>query len=138
MTDAIIGRGTTFAKETSPGGGTYAGFAGVEITRVGYGGFTVDVLDATHMGSPTRFREYIQGLLDAGDVTIDFAFIPQATDPLLAELTAGVSASYRVTWPNGITWTFDGFATGFTPDATVDAKMTGSATFKITGNITVA
>jgi hypothetical protein len=98
---------------------------------------SVDIIDATHMQSPNRDREFILGLNDPGEASFELNFIPgSATDSFLL----GVKGAYalvkcRITWPNAVLWTFDGLMTGYEAAAPNDDKMTATVTFKVTGSI---
>ena len=62
-TEADIGYGAIF--KVGNGGSpteTFTDF-GAEVTSITPPGYSRDALDATHMASPDRFREYIAGLM---------------------------------------------------------------------------
>jgi Lambda phage tail tube protein, TTP len=102
----------------------------------------VDQVEVTHMQSPNRFREFISGLLDGGEASFEMNFIPGSTsdDRLfeLLNLPTGVSRrrAMRISYPNGVTWSFDGELTGYEPDVPFDDAMTATVTIKVTGSIT--
>lgn len=130
-TNADIGFGVELRKETATPG-TYAAI-GVELTSVTPASITRDSIDATHHTSPDGFREFIPGLLTAGECQVEGNYIPSAADEVIAAMTAD-TANWRIVHPNAVTETFKGFFTAFEPGAlTVDGKMTFSATLKLTG-----
>src|SRR5215217_5974546 len=99
MTDAKIGYGTKYE--------IYSSSAFVEIGEV----FSVtpgeansDRVDATHMQSPGRRREYIAGLIDTGEASFEINWVPgNATDVLLRGfLASGLTVPHRITFPNGV------------------------------------
>ena len=135
-TDADIGFGILLAKETTPGGGTYATVA-IELSRLQPPGYSRDAIDASHTTSPDEFREYIEGMMDSGEIEIEGNFVPDASDVVVAALLAG-KASFQITFPNAVTWTFDAFFTNYQPDAPIDDKMSFSATMKVSGKPTLA
>jgi hypothetical protein len=58
-----------------------------EVINVTPGEATADRIDATHMQSPNRRREYIPGLIDNGEASFEINWIPgNPTDVLLGEL----------------------------------------------------
>ena len=61
---------------------------------------TADV-EATHMASPNRRREYISGLIDDGEGTIQMNYVPgSATDILIrAAQSDGLTRSFKVVLP---------------------------------------
>ncbi len=96
---------------------------------------TVDEVDATHMQSPNRTREFIPGLIDPGEASFEMNFIPgSASDLLIGEIkTAGERVRCRVTFPNGVTWKFSGWVSGYEPAVPTDDKMTATVTWRVTG-----
>lgn len=132
-TSAVIGYNTDFAIYN---GTTYIEVA--EITSITWPGYARDAIDATHMNSDDKFREYIPGLMDAGEVTIEMNFIPSATDVIVAALTANAVGQFKITHNSGVNVVFKGIVTAYQPQSPVDDKMTASATFKVTGKPTWA
>lgn len=131
-TNAAIGYSTTFGIKN--GGGTYDDVA--EVTRVKPPAYSRDAIDATHMGSPNSFREYIPGLMDAGEVSIDINYVPSTSDVIIAAMTAG-SGDFQITLPNGVKFQFAAVVTAFEPEAPLDDKMSATATFKVSGKPTL-
>jgi len=135
MTQARIGYGSKFSV-SQDGGLSYSDIA--EVTNITPPSNTLDLIDATHMQSPNRTREFIAGLNDPGECSFEINFIPgSSTDVLLKSIIdAGVSVKCKITFPNAVTWTFDGVANGYEPDIPTDDKMTATVTFKVTGSYT--
>lgn len=106
-----------------------------EVTNITPPNDKVDEIDATHMQSPNRTREYIPGLIDPGEASFEMNFIPgSASDLLIAEIkTAGERVKCRVTFPNGVAWKFSGWVSGYEPAVPTDDKMTASVTWRVTG-----
>jgi hypothetical protein len=140
MSGALLGYGSVFevVDENSPD--LYVAMA--EVTNIKPPSAKIAQIDVTHMLSPGRYREFIDGLIDSGDCKFDINFIPgNATDQrlfaLLALPTGTVHArSCRISFPNGRTWTFLGTLINYEPDLPTDGKMKASVTFKVTGPIT--
>lgn len=136
-TEADIGYGGTVEVEgnTSPAEWFELG----EVTNITPPSESVDVIDATHMASPGRYREFIQGLIDGGEASIDVNWVPGAAtdDYVFAWRAAGESRNMRITTNNNTTYTFPSFVTGWTPQIPVDGKMTATLTVKAAGAITV-
>lgn len=101
---------------------------------------SVDQVDVTHMQSPNRTREFIQGLIDPGDMTVEMNHIPSsATDAyLIAWRSAGDKRSVRITYPNLVTDTFPAFILGYSPTMGVADKMSAQLKLKVAGAITRA
>ena len=137
---ALLGYGSVFEiqNETSPD--VYVAFA--EVISITPPSASVDQVDVTHMLSPNRYREFIDGLIDAGEMSMDINFVPGNNDDdrvfeLLA-LPIGTDhrRNMRISYPNGVTWSFRGTLTGYEPDVPVDDKMTATLTFKVSGGVT--
>jgi len=137
---AILGFGTTFA--IGDGGDPETFTALAEVLDVSPPSDAVDVIEVTHMTSPSRTKEFIAGLTDPGEVSFSINFIPGAGDDtaLQALRNTGVSNNFRIAFPDSgdTTWTFAAFLTGYTPTAPVNDRMTADVTFKLTGSYTAA
>ncbi len=132
-TNAVIGYNTDFSIYN---GSSYDLVA--EVTSITWPGYSRDAIDATHMNSEDQFREYIPGLMDAGEVTIELNYVPNHADVIIAALTAAATGQFKITAANGANVVFKAIVTAYQPQAPVDDKMTASATFKITGKPTWA
>lgn len=101
-----------------------------------------DQIDVTHMQSPNRRREFIAGLTDGGEFSCEMNFVPggNTDDFLFAIINTPVGQSkrrfIRLSFPNGTTWFFQGDLTDYTIAAPVDNKMTATAVFKVSGDLT--
>ncbi|MDB5733222.1 MAG: hypothetical protein JWQ03_3117 [Variovorax sp.] len=130
--DTDIGYGMLLKKETAPGvyGTTLA-----EVTELNPPEFSRDSVQFTHMSSPDRHHEYKPGMTDAGEVSIVYNLIPgEADDEVIATHFATHSVeNWRVEFANGATLDFRGFATSHGRAAPLEDRMTGSATFKVSG-----
>lgn len=100
-------------------------------------------VDVTHLNSPGRRREFISGLIDGGEVTINLNYTPgSATDLLLtAALEAGTTRKVRFVVPSeagdgSADWNFttSGFVKRYAPDTmSAGEKITAVAVIRITG-----
>lgn len=131
MTDARIGYGTKYSIRRS--GGSFVQIA--EVINVTPGEASADRVDATHMQSPGRRREYIAGLIDNGEASFEINWIPgSSTDVLLRELmTSGEVADHLITFPNGVTVVFEASVTGFSKAIPIDDRMTATITVAVSG-----
>lgn len=135
MSDAAIGFGTIFEISTD-GGATYAAIA--EVTSITPPAFSVDTPDVTHMQSPGGVREFIPGLIDPGECSIEQNFLPGSPSEAVILGLLRVKAKCRITWPAGQKWTFDGILTSYAPAAPLDDKMTATTAFKVSASVVVA
>lgn len=136
-TAADIGYDTRYAIEDAPGSGVFVELA--EVYSVTPPEISVDQVDATHFKSPGRSREYIPALSDNGTAQAEMNFVPNsATDSRLEALKAsGTVLAMRITYPNGVTVTFDGFVVSYAKNIPVDDRMTATVGFKVTGNVVI-
>ena len=135
-TQAIIGYGTKFSVEATLGLGDFVDFG--EVTNVTPPNQKVDQIDVTHMQSPDRTREFIQGLTDPGDITIALNHIPGSVtdDFIIAWRASGEARAVKITYPNLVTDTFPAFILGYTPQMAVAGAITASLNMKVAGAIT--
>lgn len=128
-TGATIGFGTLF-EVSDDGGTTYDPLA--EITEITPPAESVDIVDVTHMGSPEATREFIDGLIDAGECTVTLNFIPGSTsDDTIAAMRE--PQDVRIVFPNGYTWAFTALKSGYEVEAPMDGKMAATLTMKVSG-----
>ncbi len=138
---ALLGYGSVFEIEDDNSPGLFVPMA--EVISITPPSAKLDQIDVTHMTSPSRRREFISGLIDSGEASFDMNFVPGSTadDRLFALLTlpVGVSRSrnLRISYPNGVTWSFTGELTGYEPTVPVGDKMTAKVTFKVSGDLSV-
>lgn len=91
-------------------------------------------LDATHLKSPNRRREFISGMIDDGDITIVLNYVPgSVTDVnIMQAFTEGDTRDYMAVVPRATTdWeiTGTGFISGvdrgeITPDGVMESTVT--------------
>ncbi|WP_230769533.1 phage tail tube protein [Sphingomonas sp. Leaf4] len=98
-----------------------------------------DSIDFTHFTSPDAAREFKPGLSDHGEVGIAYNLIPGVADDavILTHLSSRIVEAWRITFPNGAKLDWRGFATGHGRAVPMEDKMTGSATFKVSGKPTM-
>lgn len=115
-----------------------------EIVSVTPPSLSRDTVDATHAESPEKWREFIPGLRDGGEVTLEMNFIPSGdgTETILQTFNSDAVITCRIIFPDGdydaspptaTIWQFSGFCTAFQPQAPFDNKMSATCTFKVSG-----
>ncbi len=138
-TEADIGYSAQF--KVGDGGSPSEDFTdfGAEITSITPPGYSREAIDATHMASDDSYKEYIAGLMDAGEVSMDLNYVADTADAFIAAIEAG-KRNYQVILPGDpdVTFTFAAICTAYQPTAPVDGKMTASATFKVSGKPTLS
>jgi len=133
MTEAILGWGTLFQTEWPTGNWTTL----AEVTSLGLPSISRDSIDASHENGPDEWRENLPSLKSAGEMKIEFNFVPGGDDFsfLKSELDDKVIRQRRVVFPNGSTLGFSAFLTGLDAEAPVDSQIKATATFQLSGQI---
>ena len=133
-TNAGIGYGTTY-EIWDPDISTPALVTLGEVKNVDLGSDETDLIDVTHNASPDRRREFIAGLIDGGEASVELNFVPNSTtDALLrARQTAGDTQQHKVTFPDGSSVTFDAIVRSVGRAVPVDDVMSQTFTAKKTG-----
>jgi len=137
---ALLGYGARFLMASGSSPDQYVDFG--EVFDITPPSFTSDQVDVTHMQSPDRIREFIDGLVDAGECSFEMNYIPgSASDNVLIAILAlavGVSRrrNLRIIYPNGKLDSFQGNLQSYEPTVPTDDKMTATVTFKVTGRVT--
>lgn len=100
--------------------------SGPEIERETY--------DVTAHDSVDGWREFIGGLKDGGEVTLEINYDPRKHDPFVADFGDTVPRDYKLTFPGTLgEWALKLVLTGFKSEAPVDDKFTGEMKFKVSG-----
>lgn len=138
-TQTTIGHGSLFAiydDDISPPG--YVTVA--QVTTVTPFAIARDAVETTHTESPNRAREFIPGLVDYGEATIELNFIPgSAADRRIRALFGSKAlARCQVSSPTSPPQLvqLNAVVTAYSPSMPLDDKLTAQATFKISGKPT--
>jgi len=134
LTEAKAAFGTTIS---------IGGTAIAELTNIGGVDASMDTIDVTSHDSANAYREFIGGLIDAGEVPIEGNCYPgdAGQAALLTALNNRTASTFVITFPTavGATWTFSALVTGFkAADAPIDGQLPFSASLKITGKPVLA
>ena len=100
-------------------------------------GLQRDSVETTRHQSPERWREFLPGLKDGGEFSIDLVFDPAdaSVTSFLTDLNTDTVGYYKLIFSNtGATeWGCSAFVTGFEPAEPIDDKTMATVTFKVTG-----
>lgn len=102
-----------------------------------------DTVDTTTHSSISYYRDFIPGLKDGGEVTVEINWDPsEATHTALqAANSAAALTSFQLFWPGfdvDNLMDFDGYVTGLDRNSPIDAQITRPLTIKITGPVEVS
>ncbi len=116
-----------------------------EVVELPMPNLKLDTPEATHHGSPGGWREFIAGLLDAGDVKIKVNWLPSnatqsASTGALADMPNRVKRNWQIVLADGAstTWSFAAYVAGFEGKANLDKPFEATITLKVTGQPTLA
>lgn len=139
MSNAKIGYGTIVKLDENAGVGAESLVALEEVFEVTPPEATVATVDATHMASPNRAKEFIAGLIDNGSASLQGNFVPDSTtDQLLRSFQSqGAETKMEITFPNTVKVSCQIFIESYSQADPVEDRMTYTAGFKITGPVTV-
>lgn len=108
-----------------------------KLTSIGGLDISADTIDVTVLNSPDGYREFIQGLRDAGEVSFSgfFKADDSGQNGLLTALNNGAVQGYTIEFPItiGAEWTFDAIVTGFVTGAELEDAVSFEGTLKLTG-----
>jgi predicted secreted protein len=136
-TDAF---GTQFKRDTT-GAGAYAVIA--QVTDISGPSRSREAIEVTAHDSPHKYREFIKGLKDGGEVEITINYSPgEATHLALdADFEEDDLRSYQVVMLPGDedehTWQFSALITDLGEEFPTEGQMERSVTFKISGKPTL-
>lgn len=96
---------------------------------------SIDLVEATHQRSPNATKEFLLGLRDPGEASMDMNFIPgSASDMLLISIRdARQRVHVRITFPNGVTAVFTGLLMEYDRQTPNEDRMVASLKFKMSG-----
>jgi len=125
MSDGFLGHGTTLTGATT-------GVIG-NIISVSIGGRTRDMIDKSSMDSVSQFREFMAGMADDGELTVEFNF-DDGADSVAVDTAFTAATSQVWTLDMGTkTWAITGIISALSVTDPFDEKITMSMTIKATG-----
>ena len=130
---ATFGNGATFKVGTT---NTVS-----ELVTIGLPGYDSDELETTTHGSTDRFRTYIKGLMDAGEISLEglMNYAEYAQFESWVSTTSIYSLTITVpTTPSVTQFVANGFIKGLESEAAFDDLVKYTATARITGKPTVS
>jgi len=112
---------------------TFAAVA--NVTTIGGPELSREVIDVTSHDSQDAYQEFVGGLKNGGEVSLEINYDPRVHDSLAADLDDSEPRTYRIVWPvtPAATWEFKAVMTQFSPEAAHDDKLTAEVTFQVSG-----
>lgn len=134
----INGFGTAFQRGDGAGPEVFTSVA--DTTNISGPGLSRETIDVTSHSSPDAWMEFIGGLKDGGEVSLDVNYAPAMHDVLIGDFDDVDPRNYRVVFPDPdtTTWSFKAVMTGFESEAPYDDKLAATITFKVSGKPTIS
>lgn len=135
------GFGTLFQRATGTAPGTtYTTIA--NVTSIGGPDRSRETIDVTAHDSPNGWMEFIGGLKDGGEVSLDINYDPgETTHDLDDDFDDVVPRNYRIIilpdTADEHTWQISGIMTGLEDEFPYDDKMARTLTIKVSGKPTL-
>lgn len=133
---AIVGIGALLNRGNDNSPETFTSFG--EVNTIGFGP-KKEMIDVTHLSSTEKYRIFISGLKDGGQVTANLNFVAADFAILWSDFEDEDSHSYKIILPDAgaMEIAFEGFVTDPPLTVTMDKQITMEVTIKITGKPTV-
>lgn len=141
MSYGMIGYSTRFFMQATAAAAALTKLA--EVTSVALPNEQTAEVEVTHYESPGRTREFIPGMNDAGEITVEMNFHPGSdTDAMLAAAKAdGQVRTMRIVTPQDDDqqmYTFPGFVRGYERALPMDDRLTATVTIRVAGAVVQA
>lgn len=112
-----------------------------EVIDVDGPGYSKDTIDVSHTTSPNKYREFIDGFKDGGEVSLAMNFTQASFASLLAKYESDGLDNFLITIPDDNYTTkptiqISAIITGIEPKYSAEDKVTASVTFKVSGKPT--
>lgn len=132
--------GTTTVLKMGNGGSPETFTTIAEITSVTPPALSKDSVEVTNMDSPQRFREFIPGLKDGGEVTVEVNWLPgdpthDASSGYVAQFMDDDNHNFQIDIASQprVTWAFRGHISSISPEAPLDDKLSNTIVIKVSG-----
>ncbi len=132
MSSALHGHGSTLI--LGAGGGTNT-TAITEIISINGPSASKDPIDVSNFGSSAKWKEFIPGMIDAGEISLTVNYTETDANNLEGWLTAATD-KITLTFPGNDTFTATGFVTSLGTSIETEDKVTQEVTIKLTGALT--
>lgn len=125
----------TQLKRSADGGTTFTAIA--NVTSFSGPAAERETYDVTAHDGADNFRNFVGGLANGGEVSVEVNYDPNDHDTLYGDLSAASPLDYKMSSPAGEEWAFKAIMTGFEREFPVDDKMTATITWQVSGKPTL-
>lgn len=109
----------------------------LEVKQISFGGLKLDTADATHMESPSAFREKIATIKDGGEVSITGNFLPGQSNHqgITTDFKNRTLRNFKVTWSDSgpTSWNFSAYVNNIAPQSSFDGELSWTIGLMISG-----
>jgi predicted secreted protein len=129
----IVGIGTTLKKATT---------VIANLTSIDGVGVSADTIESTNLSTEGGYRTFVNGLKDAGEVSISGHFDHADHSPLFDDFEDSSLDTYTIEFPDRLTttgtqWTFSAVVTAFSTSVELEDLISFEATLKVSGRPTL-
>lgn len=109
-----------------------------DVTSIDVLDADVDTIDVSAHDSAGQWREFVNGMKDAGELSMDINYDPAVHGTIFSEL-GGNAKLHKIILPDAgaAEVAFSGLITGFSAQAPYDDKLSASVTVKVTGAVVI-
>ena len=136
MSDVKIGYGAQFHMAATGGSSDLTKLA--EVTSVALPNEQTAEVEVTHYESPNRTKEFISGLIDPGELSIEINYIAgsDTDDLIVAAKGDGAVRQMKIVLPQYTQqFTFPGIVRGYDRSAPIEGRMTATITIRVAGAV---
>jgi predicted secreted protein len=111
-----------------------------EITSISAPNLSAETIDVTTHSSAGQYREFIKGLRDGGEISVEGNFTTASASATIVALETSSAQTVTIDYPTSPSvtrFTATVLATAFGMEAPVDGVIPFSATFKVSGRPTL-
>lgn len=135
--NAFSGVGTKFKRSNMLSSPTFTAIA--EVNSISGPDKSRGTIDVTNLDSASGYREFIPGFRDAGQVSLNMNFTLAGYNTLNDDFESDAIRDYQIVFGDtgATTFEFSAYLIQLGTAIPLDDKVTATATFKISGAITI-
>ncbi|GGQ07784.1 putative secreted protein [Actinomadura coerulea] len=121
------------------GAGTEVFAAIANVTSISGPELSRETIDVTAHDSVDAWMEFVGGLKDGGEISLDVNYDPAEHDVLVGDFDDDDPRNYQLAFPvtPAVVWSVKALLTGFSSEAPYDDKLAASITLKVSGKPTI-
>ena len=135
--NAFAGVGAQFKRSNMAGTPVFTAVA--EVNSISLPNMSRGTYDVTSLNSTGGYKEFIAGFRDSGEVKIELNFTMSEYNKLTVDFETSTKIDYQIVLPDtsATMLGFSALCTSVGGAVPADGKVTASATFKISGEVTL-